>query len=210
MDLTTLLAEAQPLIRPWMMLTIEPSTPDQPIAGYWGELNSESGPVLIVDCAYLPMLTEATSLIIEYAAELNYSVKLSSLSLTKEQLATMQALYAQPATSLPPLDAVLHFGSATIQQWIDSFRDHQGWIGADDVADRELVDGYETLYQAQHPLYRDDAVASLGGWHMVWPDGDWNELLQQQLVLCTYAEAEPWLEVWRTQTGQLHVRERFS
>ncbi|WP_164689475.1 hypothetical protein [Herpetosiphon llansteffanensis] len=45
---------------------------------------------------------------------------------------------------------------------------------------------------------------------MVWPDGDWPELLEQQLVLCTYAEAEPWLEVWRNQAGQLQVVERFS
>ncbi|WP_110515673.1 hypothetical protein [Herpetosiphon llansteffanensis] len=163
MDLTILLAEAQPLIRQWMLLTTEPTNPDQPIAGYWGELNTETGPVLIVDCAYLPILAESTHLIIEYDAETNYSAKLTSGQLAKEQLAPMQALYAQPATSLPPLDAVLHFGSATIQTWVDSFRDDQSWVGADDVPDRALVDAYETVYQAQHPLYREAAIASLGG-----------------------------------------------
>ena len=36
----------------------------------------------------------------------------------------------------------------------------------------------------------------LGGWHMAWPEGDWDELIDKQLIVWTFAESEPWIEVW--------------
>lgn len=47
-----------------------------------------------------------------------------------------------------------------------------------------------------HPLYSDQAAAVLGGWHFPWPDGDWEELVDKELVLWTLREAEPWVEVF--------------
>ncbi|GAA5530241.1 hypothetical protein [Herpetosiphon gulosus] len=172
MDLETLLAEAQGLVRPWTMLTTEPTSPDQPIAGYSATIKNQPS-----DC-------------------FGYEI--------------MIALYAQTTTSLPPLDAVLRFGSTAIQAWSKPFCEDNNWLCADDMPDRSLVDAYETVYQAQHPRYCENAIASIGGWHMVWPDGDWAELLEQQLLVCTYAEAEPWLEVWIDRSRNLKVVECFS
>jgi len=39
-------------------------------------------------------------------------------------------------------------------------------------------------------------VAVAGGWNMPWPDDDWNELIDLELVLWTFEESEPWVEVF--------------
>ena len=212
MDLATLLIEAHELVRPWAMLAVEPTNPEQPIVGYWGGLDPQQTPILVLDCYYLPMLDRQGCLHIDLIdpEQGYYSATIKTQPSDCAGDATMIALYAQTTTSLPPLDAVLRFGSAAIQAWIAPFREDRAWICADDIPDRSLVDAYEAVYQAQHPLYREDAIASIGGWHMVWPDGDWAELLTHHLLVCTYAEAEPWLEVWIDQSGSLKVIERFT
>lgn len=212
MDLETLIIEAQKLVRPWTMLTTEATSPDQPIAGYWGGLNPQRTPILILDCRYLPMRDLQGCLQIDLidTERLYYSATIKNQPSDCLGHETMIALYAQTTTSLPPLDAVLRFGSAAIQAWSKPFCEASNWPCADDIPDRSLVDAYETVYQAQHPLYCENAIASLGGWHMVWPDGDWAELLEQRLLVCTYAEAEPWLEVWIDRSSSLKVIERFT
>ncbi len=40
------------------------------------------------------------------------------------------------------------------------------------------------------PLYSaSDAYAVLGGWHFPWPDGDWHELIDEQLLIFTLRES---------------------
>jgi hypothetical protein len=39
--------------------------------------------------------------------------------------------------------------------------------------------------------------AQLGGWPITWPDEGADEQLDRQLVLRTYADSEPWIEVFR-------------
>jgi hypothetical protein len=41
------------------------------------------------------------------------------------------------------------------------------------------------------------AYATLGGWHFPWPDGDSEDLLKCKLLVWTFEECEPWIEVWR-------------
>jgi hypothetical protein len=48
----------------------------------------------------------------------------------------------------------------------------------------------------------------LGGWHFVWPDDDWYDLLDAELVLWTM-KGEPWIEVWAAD-GWYRVLERVT
>lgn len=80
-----------------------------------------------------------------------------------------EPLYAHPSRSLPPPDA---------------FED-----GHDD-------DAYLAHWQDHCPMYADDIVAVLGGWHFPWPDGDWEQNRERSLLAWTLGESEPWVEVW--------------
>ena len=124
------------------------------------------------------------------------------------------ALAALEATSLPPLDALFRFGSARVQDWLRS----HGWLDATGVPDAYNANfpdaapaaSYEAYWQERHPLYAGGVHAIVGGWHFPWPDGDWAERLEDELLLWTLAEAEPWIELWRSAAGTLNVRERIT
>ena len=112
-------------------------------------------------------------------------------------------LYAHPASSLPPIDAIFKLGSDEVGSWLSS----NGWDRDsgynDNFKDRKPVEEYEKAFQAQCPLYADegDVHAVLGGWHLPWPEGNWDQLLNESLVLTTFADSEPWVEVWKTPQG---------
>jgi hypothetical protein len=105
-------------------------------------------------------------------------------------------LFARPALSLPPIDAVFRFGSPDVQSWLAS----QDWgptLGFNDgFPDRGPVHEYEAVYQAQLPLYCGGAHAVVGGWHFPWPEGDWVDLVECNLLVWTFEDSEPWVEAW--------------
>ena len=119
------------------------------------------------------------------------------------------ALHAHVAVSLPPAEALFMFGSPRVQEWLRSMEWPPEAGLNDNFPARETVSLYEREFQAQLPLYSGSAHAVLGGWHFPWPDGDWQELLDAQLVLWTFAGAEPWVEVW-LKDGRLSVMERVT
>jgi hypothetical protein len=110
-------------------------------------------------------------------------------------------LHAQPARSLPPIDAVFRFGSSEVRDWLVSVGWQPDWEYNDNFRDRATAEHYLRHWQQNCPLYREDVFAVLGGWHFPWPDGDWAELLDRPLVLWTVAESEPWVEVWGWDDG---------
>lgn len=123
-------------------------------------------------------------------------------------------LFARRATSLPPPGAVLQFGSPDIQEWLAA----QGWQPQHgyyyNLADTEAADTYELVYQNQCPLYWDLGEASsplavLGGWHCPWPENDWDELLDYRFIAWTFADAEPFVEVWY-RNGDFRVIQRIT
>jgi hypothetical protein len=71
------------------------------------------------------------------------------------------------------------------------------------------TDVYIRLWQSNCPLYTGEASAVLGGWHFPWPDGDWQELRLQSLLVWTLDESEPWVEVWRVPDG-FRVMQRIT
>lgn len=64
------------------------------------------------------------------------------------------------------------------------------------------VDGYETDYWEEcypRDLYSHTEVyAQVGGWPLTWPEQSAEEMLDSHLVLRTYADSEPWVEIFRT------------
>lgn len=118
-------------------------------------------------------------------------------------------LYAHDARVLPPIDAVFAHGSGVIGEWIESL----GWERSerynDNFKGRDIVDKYERLWQQEHPLYLgSDIYAALGGWRFPMPDPDWHDLIDDQLMVFTLRDSEPWIEAWRTRAGDFRVIQR--
>lgn len=68
-------------------------------------------------------------------------------------------------------------------------------------------------YQERCPLFYADAegiFATLGGWHVPWPENDAYDDELGRLVLWTFKDSEPWLEVWQRPSGQLRVVPRIT
>ncbi|MFZ6757406.1 hypothetical protein ACO0K9_09290 [Undibacterium sp. Ji50W] len=67
-------------------------------------------------------------------------------------------------------------------------------------ASRDLEnEAYTEQWMHNCPIYNDkDVVAVLGGWHFPWPDDDWDELRDRDLLVWTIEGSEPWVEVWRS------------
>jgi hypothetical protein len=75
------------------------------------------------------------------------------------------------------------------------------WGWNDNFKDPDPVLKYDSLVQSELPLYSGGAHAVLGGWHFPWPDGDWEELIDHPLLVWTFEDSEPWVEVWGNEDG---------
>jgi hypothetical protein len=117
-------------------------------------------------------------------------------------------LYTYEARSLPPVDAVFRFGSAAVHEWLRSNRWQPSWGFNGNFKDSQPLEDYERVYQSECPLYTGAAHAVLGGWHFPWPDGDWEQLVNRPLLVWTFEESEPWVEVWGG--DQFEVKQRIT
>jgi hypothetical protein len=71
-------------------------------------------------------------------------------------------------------------------------------------------EAYTEQWMGNCPIYNDnDIVAVLGGWHFPWPEGDWEELRDRDLLVWTIEESEPWVEVWRS-GDKINVMQRIT
>jgi hypothetical protein len=52
--------------------------------------------------------------------------------------------------------------------------------------------------------------AMLGGWHFPGQDDDWAELVDEQLMVLTFRDSEPWVEGWRMRSGDFKVIQRIT
>ncbi len=119
-------------------------------------------------------------------------------------------LFARVIDVLPPVDAVFEFGSPAVGAWLDAHGWDRRWGYNVNFQGRPLVEQYEAVERAEHPLYREGAYASLGGWHVPWPDEALADALTEQLLVRTYKDAEPWVEVRRAPTGELRVVQQIT
>jgi hypothetical protein len=107
-----------------------------------------------------------------------------------------EKLYGTSFKCLPSIGVVLSKGSAQVRRWL---RGEGIWSGDAEGAhfdDQEPITRYQRAFQANHPLYLGDCDAMLGGWGNVYPDSRWRNLMNKSLLVTTFRDAEPWLEVY--------------
>ena len=206
-----LIAEGQRLARPCVYLR----TLGGEFAGVWGGEGvvppSEDGPYrhwLSIRMRFIPGYAGRAGCLSVYTSEDDSGTDLVAEDEYVElpDLTEGIRLYAEHALSLPPIDAVFRFGSDAVEQWLTE----NGWERDceynDNFPDRVTASEYERHWQAQLPFYDGTAHAVLGGWHMPWPEGDWEELIDQQLIVWTFADSEPWVEAWKDANGYRVIR----
>jgi hypothetical protein len=170
-----LLAQAERIARPCVLL--KRSGPADALAGVWrgpGTVPAPEGELehwISIDCRFLPAgLGPSTGVVSVYTDE--GSLVGGFVGYDPAARLSMEGgdpLYAHPARSLPPPDA----------------------LGL------EYDDDYFLLYQSSCPVYMDEGIAAvLGGWHFPWPDDDWEELRDRPLLVWTIDESEPWVEAF--------------
>jgi hypothetical protein len=120
-------------------------------------------------------------------------------------------LFARPAAILPPIDAIIALGSATVDRWLAQNKWQRERRYNDNFKDRELVHEYERAWFNDYPVYRDDGTyAALGGWHWPCADDDWHDLIDEHLLIFTVFDSEPWVEAWRLHDGSFRVIQRIT
>ena len=209
-----LLAEGRRLERPCVLLRAQgPGT----AAGFWyspdedGISATGSRCWLSVDATFIPGLDPGISgYVTVYTNETSY--RGGRIEITGEYPSRPGIpLHAQPASILPPIDAVLAKGSARVDEWLHANRWSRRTRYNDNFKDRAIVQEYERIYFEEYPLYRGDGVyAALGGWHWPGPDDDWHDLIDDHLMILTVHSSEPWVEAWRFRNGQFGVIQRIT
>jgi len=191
MDADQLIAEGLRLARPSLVLRAG-GCGGRP-AGYWGGAGAVPPPPgdwrhwLTVECGWLHdqglPLRGCLSLYEAAGDVLEFAALADAEKGLPEPLPGSTPLFGEEEPSIPPCEALTVCGS-------------------DAAYDRE--------YQRRCPLYRDDVYAVLGGWHTFWPDMDVYDEEKGRLVLWTFHEAEPWIEVWLDKDGRLKAVPRVT
>ncbi|EMN5133992.1 hypothetical protein RVV79_007191 [Burkholderia contaminans] len=192
MTLEDFLIEARRLARPSHQYRF--AEDGEPVTGYWHGV--EAGALC------LSVEREGTWLNVYLDADgASGRVKTATQPLRSER-----PLYRTDATSLPPIEAVFRFGSAAIDAYLDAHGWQRDW-GFNSNFKGIAAHDYEREWMAQCPLYTGGVVAVAGGWNMPWPDDD--ELIGLDLVLWTFEESEPWVEVF-SDGGRYSVIQRIT
>jgi hypothetical protein len=212
MNIDLLTSEADKLSR--LVTCLVPDKTGDIVGIWWGaesDQHKEDVPYwLALDGAALPTLGIASKFLVVSVDHSSLSGVATVLdSAPRDSTRKGRPLYAVAARSLPPIDAVFLFGSDEVDTWLAECSWQRDWEYNDNFPD-PVARHYEELFQLQHPLYTNSAWAAVGGWHLPWPDGDWRERLNDRLLVTTYRDSEPWLEVWATAHADLEVAYRIT
>jgi len=199
-----LIAEGERLAKPCVLL--KAAGPDDAFAAVWGGpgvVPAPPGPYrhwLSIDCRFMPIgLGPPAGCLSVYTDEehTETGAAIHDPSKVLSGSPRQRRLYAHPARSLPPLEGVFRFGGEAVRQWLHAqgWRpDHGGYYNH--FRDPAPALEYQQRYESECPLFVGGAFAALGGWHLPWPEGDWVRLLGETLLVWTFEESEPWVEVW--------------
>jgi hypothetical protein len=207
-----LIAEGRKLERPCKYLLPHGTGP---VAAVWYERDEEEIEAtgnrcwITVDARQIPSLSPSVTGFITVLTK-ERSVETGWAEVTPswpERVGT--PLYAHPASLLPPLAAVFARGSDAIDVWLAA-RGRKRTDRFLDCQEDAATTGYQEVWNRETPYFAEDMYAVLGGWHMPWPEDDWKDLLDDQLLVWTLRDPEPWVEVWHTRTGQFQVMQRIT
>ena len=192
MNLNQFLEEAKKLSRTGLQLTEE--VDGEPIA-YWHGLKSTGLCIsFLYNLKWLNVYTDDND---------EGYVEVSDRSIESDI-----PLYGSIKNFQPPVDAVFLKGSDVVGDYLTSHRWYRTAPYNDNFPD--FIPGeYENIWMDNCPLYKSDVTAIIGGWQMSWPDGDFEEFIDHELVLWTFKDAEPWIEVF-LKDGKYTVRQRIT
>lgn len=129
-------------------------------------------------------------------------------SLTSLGLKGGTPLYGVEQLSFPPLYAVCLYGGPAVSEWLASRGLDRTDYDAAETTDEGAA--YQEVYRARCPLYlADPPAAVLGGWHTSWPDDEFYLPREMRLVVWTFRESEPWVEVFE-RSPSLYTRWRIT
>ncbi|WP_175713583.1 hypothetical protein [Burkholderia ambifaria] len=180
MTLEDFLIEARRLARPSHQYRF--ADDGEPVTGYWHG----------VDAGALCISIERDGMWLN--VHLDDSGASGHVETTTQPVRSDRPLCRFDAMSLPPVDAVFRFGTAAIGAYLDAHGWQRDW-GFNDNFKGTAAHDYAREWIAQCPLYTGGVVAVAGGWNMPWPD-DGDEPVDLELVLWTFEESEPWIEVF--------------
>jgi hypothetical protein len=203
MSFDELVKEGRRLAKPCVFLM---AGGDGPIGGWWHsqascEKDGEEFELWItVDTAVIPNFNAATDgkfmriLIGDSENRIEFTDMMPS--------ADAMPLYLHHAEVLPPLEAVFLLGSDSVGAWLEA----NGWDRETEwnpnFADSEPAKEYIDLWMSEYPAYQSGSstYAMLGGWH--FPCGyDWLEFIDDQLLMFTVQDANPFIEAWHLTDG---------
>jgi len=214
MTIDELIAEGESLVRPCFLLT---GTGSGRLGGYWGGERLDKPTALPPTATQLKSLRHIITIDQTLLGELGLPGARSAAPLSlfeaidvfdweshrlerepspsfSEISCTGEPLYAVPAKSFPPFEAVCLYGSARVEEWLRS----QGKARHqyDSAFSSPVVRDYMDEFTDRAPMYSGEADAIIGGWHMCWPEDDFFMPLETRLVLTTIRDSEPFYEIW--------------
>jgi hypothetical protein len=213
----SVIAEGDRLAKPSMLLDETPSSSGvlaywrgEGRVGYVGRVEDQHR--ITFDCAWLAQQgVRVNGCIGVYDVKNGWQVPLCvdrvQASLTEIEMKGGTPLYGHEAVSFPPLEAVCLYGGKPVEEWLAS--EGLDRTDYDFAVNTKLGAAYQRAYQERCPLYVNGPAAVLGGWHTIWPDDDYYLPREMRLVLWTFWEAEPWIEVFE-RAPNLPVRIRVS
>jgi hypothetical protein len=124
----------------------------------------------------------------------------------REQFTVVQA--DQPAHALLGSDSIELVGTEDValppERALEVYGSEEMREALDDPGQADLFESY-TFRCPLHYADDEGIYAMLGGWHELWPENDAYDDEPGRLVLWTFKDAEPWLEVWQRPSGQVEV-----
>jgi hypothetical protein len=195
MDLQTFVAIAYGLAKPSLELRLNGS--GDPVA-YWYKMSLEGAPVV-------SFLDQGAW----YEVSLDWDVE-GRVVAVDEPNRNGLPLFESKQVSLPPVDAIFLHGGPKIDAYLQAC----GWEAAHGLNGNfpdPIPLEYEKLYWFENcPLYLSPRPeATRGGWCVPWPDGDWQDFKDKELVLWTFRESEPWIEIYRD-GSEFQVKQRIT
>lgn len=167
--------------------------------------------VLTVDTRHIPALRHADAgFLTVYADQRDYIG--GRIEFTRRLPADDRdiPLYAHRAQILPPIDAVFLRGSAAVENWLRSHQWKREYGYNSNFGGSAVVREYARVREQECPYnFESDILAVLGGWAEPWPDGEWDSLIDETLLLQTTGQ-EPCVEAWWLRNGDFKVAQRIT
>ena len=117
-------------------------------------------------------------------------------------------LTAKPASSPPPLQALLLYGGSAVQEWL-STQNLNRWNYSD--VSTEVENFYREFLNPRLPLFQDNPpFARIGGWHVQWPDDDFYIPREMRFMVWTFQGSEPWYEVFLSPLLNYVIKSRIT